>query len=41
MVAYYGGSMEKAFRAQYSPEFFGETLYHELRQIKTVFDPPK
>ncbi|EMH0135115.1 FAD-binding oxidoreductase [Proteus mirabilis] len=43
LTAKYGGLLwgehGKGFRAQYSPEFFGETLYHELRQIKTVFDP--
>lgn len=43
LTAKYGGLLwgehGKGFRAQYSPEFFGERLYHELRQIKTVFDP--
>ncbi|WP_164173686.1 FAD-binding oxidoreductase, partial [Stenotrophomonas maltophilia] len=29
----------KGFRAEYSPEFFGETLYEELRRIKAAFDP--
>ena len=31
--------MAKRFRAEYSPAFFGETLYAELRKIKAVFDP--
>lgn len=43
LTAKYGGLLwgehGKGFRAQYSPEFFGETLYNELRAIKTVFDP--
>lgn len=33
------GEHGKGFRAQYSPAFFGETLFNELRRIKTVFDP--
>ncbi|HFG9647175.1 TPA: FAD-binding and (Fe-S)-binding domain-containing protein [Yersinia enterocolitica] len=43
LTARYGGLLwgehGKGFRAEYSPEFFGEVLYHELRQIKSVFDP--
>lgn len=43
LTAKYGGLLwgehGKGFRAEYSPAFFGETLYNELRQIKAVFDP--
>ncbi len=43
LTAKYGGLLwgehGKGFRAEYSPEFFGETLYEELRRIKTAFDP--
>ncbi|HEY0210430.1 D-2-hydroxyglutarate dehydrogenase YdiJ [Acerihabitans sp.] len=43
LTAKYGGLLwgehGKGFRAQYSPEFFGATLYHELRRIKSAFDP--
>ncbi len=43
LVAKYGGLMwgehGKGFRSQYTPDFFGEHLYHQLRQIKTAFDP--
>ncbi len=43
LTAKYGGLLwgehGKGFRAQYSPEFFGETLYHELRRVKAAFDP--
>ncbi|MBD2793393.1 D-2-hydroxyglutarate dehydrogenase YdiJ [Xenorhabdus szentirmaii] len=43
LTAKYGGLLwgehGKGFRAEYSPAFFGETLYHELRRIKTAFDP--
>lgn len=43
LTARYGGLLwgehGKGFRAQYSPAFFGETLFNELRRIKTVFDP--
>ncbi|HDL8652930.1 TPA: hypothetical protein PXS39_004043, partial [Yersinia enterocolitica] len=43
LTARYGGLLwgehGKGFRAEYSPEFFGEVLYHELRQIKSAFDP--
>ncbi|WP_370548600.1 FAD-binding oxidoreductase [Edwardsiella tarda] len=42
LTAKYGGLLwgehGKGFRAQYSPAFFGEALYHELRRIKTLFD---
>ncbi len=46
LTAKYGGpavgaNMAKGFRAEYSPAFFGETLYAELRKIKAVFDPDK
>ncbi len=33
------GEHGKGFRAQYSPEFFGEALFNELRRIKAAFDP--
>ncbi len=43
LTAKYGGLLwgehGKGFRAEYSPAFFGETLYAELRKIKAVFDP--
>uniref|UniRef100_UPI002B1E3FC5 FAD-linked oxidase C-terminal domain-containing protein n=1 Tax=Pseudomonas marginalis TaxID=298 RepID=UPI002B1E3FC5 len=43
LTAKYGGLLwgehGKGFRAEYSPEFFGEILYGELRQIKAAFDP--
>lgn len=43
LTARYGGLLwgehGKGFRAQYSSEFFGETLFNELRCIKAVFDP--
>ncbi|WP_130834921.1 D-2-hydroxyglutarate dehydrogenase YdiJ [[Erwinia] mediterraneensis] len=43
LTARYGGLLwgehGKGFRAQYSPAFFGETLFHELRLIKAAFDP--
>ncbi|MGK3127897.1 FAD-binding and (Fe-S)-binding domain-containing protein [Pantoea sp. C8B4] len=43
LTARYGGLLwgehGKGFRAQYSPEFFGETLFNELRAIKAAFDP--
>lgn len=43
LTAKYGGLLwgehGKGFRAEYSPAFFGETLYHELRRIKSAFDP--
>lgn len=43
LTAKYGGLLwgehGKGFRAQYSPEFFGEQLYQELRKVKSTFDP--
>ncbi|QDY41780.1 D-2-hydroxyglutarate dehydrogenase YdiJ [Candidatus Pantoea soli] len=43
LTARYGGLLwgehGKGFRAQYSPDFFGETLFTELRRIKAAFDP--
>lgn len=42
LTAKYGGLLwgaRQGFRAEYSPEFFGETLYEELRRIKAAFDP--
>lgn len=43
LTAKYGGLLwgehGKGFRAEYSPAFFGERLYEELRRIKTAFDP--
>ncbi|WLI77165.1 FAD-binding and (Fe-S)-binding domain-containing protein [Kosakonia sp. H02] len=43
LMAKYGGLLwgehGKGFRAQYSPDFFGEQLYGELRKIKAAFDP--
>ncbi|MDF7680807.1 FAD-binding and (Fe-S)-binding domain-containing protein [Enterobacteriaceae bacterium ESL0689] len=33
------GEHGKGYRAQYSPAFFGEVLYQELRKIKAAFDP--
>lgn len=43
LTAKYGGLLwgehGKGFRAEYSPAFFGETLYEELRRIKAAFDP--
>lgn len=43
LTANYGGLLwgehGKGFRAEYSPAFFGETLYNELRRIKAAFDP--
>ncbi|CNE90037.1 FAD-binding and (Fe-S)-binding domain-containing protein [Yersinia nurmii] len=43
LTARYGGLLwgehGKGFRAEYSPDFFGEKLYHELRRIKSAFDP--
>ncbi|MFT6924978.1 MAG: FAD/FMN-containing dehydrogenase/Fe-S oxidoreductase [Psychromonas sp.] len=33
------GEHGKGFRSEYSPEFFGEELFTELRKIKAVFDP--
>ncbi|MCF2950242.1 FAD-binding oxidoreductase [Paraglaciecola aquimarina] len=43
LVAKYGGLMwgehGKGYRSEYTPQFFGEELYTELRKIKSVFDP--
>lgn len=43
LTAKYGGLLwgehGKGFRAEYSPAFFGDTLYNELRRIKSAFDP--
>lgn len=43
LVAKYGGLMwgehGKGYRSEYGPAFFGESLFNELRRIKTVFDP--
>jgi FAD/FMN-containing dehydrogenase/Fe-S oxidoreductase len=43
LVKKYGGVLwaehGKGYRSEYSPHFFGETLYTELRRIKEVFDP--
>jgi FAD/FMN-containing dehydrogenase/Fe-S oxidoreductase len=43
LVAKYGGLMwgehGKGYRSEYSPAFFGDVLYNELRRIKGVFDP--
>lgn len=33
------GEHGKGFRAEYSPAFFGEQLYAELRKVKAAFDP--
>ncbi|WP_111977280.1 D-2-hydroxyglutarate dehydrogenase YdiJ [Algibacillus agarilyticus] len=43
LTAKYGGLMwgehGKGYRSEYGPNFFGETLFNELRKIKSVFDP--
>jgi len=43
LTAKYGGLMwgehGRGYRSEYGPEFFGETLFTELRKIKAVFDP--
>ena len=43
LTAKYGGLLwgehGKGFRAEYSPAFFGEQLYGELRKVKAAFDP--
>lgn len=43
LTARYGGLLwgehGKGFRAEYSPAFFGDVLYNELRRIKAAFDP--
>ena len=33
------GEHGKGYRSAYSADFFGPELYHELRRIKTAFDP--
>ncbi|MCM2680785.1 FAD-binding oxidoreductase [Echinimonas agarilytica] len=33
------GEHGKGYRSEYGPEFFGETLFSELRKIKAAFDP--
>lgn len=33
------GEHGKGFRSEYSPSFFGDTLFTELRRIKSAFDP--
>ena len=33
------GEHGKGFRAEFSPEFFGPTLWRELQKIKAAFDP--
>jgi len=42
LTARYGGLLwgehGKGFRAEYSPAFFGEALYNDLRRIKAAFD---
>jgi FAD/FMN-containing dehydrogenase/Fe-S oxidoreductase len=42
LVRKYGGVMwgehGKGFRSEYTPVFFGEELYRDLRRIKTAFD---
>jgi len=43
LTAKYGGLMwgehGKGYRSEYGPEFFGDTLFSELRKIKSAFDP--
>ena len=43
LTAKYGGLMwgehGKGYRSEYGPDFFGETLFTELRKIKAAFDP--
>ncbi|WP_312625730.1 FAD-binding and (Fe-S)-binding domain-containing protein [Scandinavium sp.] len=43
LTAKYGGLLwgehGKGFRAEYSPAFFGDVLYGELRKVKAAFDP--
>lgn len=43
LVRKYGGIMwaehGKGFRSEYTPLFFGDELYEDLRRIKGVFDP--
>ena len=43
LTAKYGGLMwgehGRGFRSEYGPEFFGPTLFAELRKVKGAFDP--
>ena len=43
LTAKYNGLMwgehGKGYRSEYGPDFFGESLFNELRKIKAVFDP--
>ncbi|KGK01625.1 D-2-hydroxyglutarate dehydrogenase YdiJ [Thalassotalea sp. ND16A] len=43
LTAKYGGLMwgehGKGYRSEYGPQFFGDELFHELRRIKSAFDP--
>lgn len=43
LVAKYGGLMwgehGKGYRSEYGPEFFGDSLFYQLRRVKTAFDP--
>ena len=43
LVRKYGGVMwaehGRGFRSEYTPQFFGEELYQDLRKIKAAFDP--
>ena len=43
LTAKYGGLMwgehGRGFRSEYGPQFFGESLFNELRKIKGAFDP--
>lgn len=43
LTAKYGGLMwgehGKGYRSEYGREFFGDTLFNELRKIKATFDP--
>ncbi|MDA8621502.1 FAD-binding oxidoreductase [Psychrosphaera sp.] len=43
LTAKYNGLMwgehGKGYRSEYGPDFFGDTLFNELRKIKTAFDP--
>ncbi|MBD1556607.1 FAD-binding oxidoreductase [Vibrio sp. S9_S30] len=43
LVSKYGGLMwgehGKGYRSEYGPEFFGESLFLELRRVKAAFDP--
>ena len=43
LVKKYGGVMwsehGRGYRSEYTVEFFGEELHHDLRRIKEAFDP--